>query len=131
MDRIMCRTEVVALCENSNDLKVALFNKRLVLEIDPACPKEILFKKITALLKRVPNKKARRINTKAWASHRILVLYDLKLMGYEFSKERKQLAAWLFPEINSDKQRGYKFDRAKEYLDEALSSLNTIRAQAA
>jgi hypothetical protein len=51
--------------------------------------------------------------------------------GYDFSKERKQLAAWLFPEIKGDKRRGYKFDRAIEYLNAALSSLNGIRAQAA
>jgi hypothetical protein len=130
MDQIMCRTDVVAVCETQNDLEVAHFNRRLVLEIDPACPDEILFKEIATLLKRVRHGKARRINTKAWGAHRILALYDFKLLGYDFSKERKQLAAWLFPEINDDKQRGDKFDRAIEYLEAALSSLNTIRAQA-
>jgi hypothetical protein len=130
MDRIMGRTEVVALCNTPNDLEIARFNKRLVLEIDPACPQEILFEKIAALLKRTQNEKARRINTKAWAEHRIIALYDLKLEGYDLSKERKQLSEWLFPEINDDKRRGDKFDRAVKYLKAALSSLNTIRAQA-
>jgi hypothetical protein len=131
LDHLMCRSDVVAECKTKDDLEVAHFNGRLVLEIDPDCPDEILFEKIATLLKRVRNGKARRIKTKAWAAHRILALYDLKLMGYDFSKERKQLAAWLFPEINDGKQRGDKFDRAIKYLKAALSSLNTVRAQAA
>jgi hypothetical protein len=77
----MARTEVVTLCNTPYDLEIARFNGRLVLEIDPDCIDEILFKKIAALLKRVRSGKARRINTKAWAAHRILALDDLKLMG--------------------------------------------------
>jgi hypothetical protein len=100
-----------------------------VLEIDPNCPDEILFEKIATVLKRARNKPARRINTKAWAEHRILALYDLRLMGYDLSKDRKQLAAWLFPEINNEKPRGDKFDRANEYLKAAMASLNALRAQ--
>ena len=41
MDRIMCRSEVVAECKTETDLKVARFNGRVVLEIDPACPNEL------------------------------------------------------------------------------------------
>ena len=125
----MCRSEVVAECKTETDLKVARFNGRVVLEIDPACPNELLFQKIGAVLDRARNRKARRINTTAWAEHRILALYDLKLMGYDLSKERKQLAAWLFPEIDGEKPRGDKFDRAKEYLDGAIALLPTLRAQ--
>ena len=95
MDRIMCRTDVVAVCTTSDDLEVAQFNGQLVLEIDPACLDEILFEKIATELKRVRNGKSRQISTKGWAKHRILALYDLKLRGYDVSKDRKQLSAWL------------------------------------
>jgi hypothetical protein len=73
-DGLMCRTDVVAVCNTSDDLEVAHFNGRVVLEIDPNCPDEILFEKIATVLKRARNKPARRINTKAWAEHRILAL---------------------------------------------------------
>jgi hypothetical protein len=125
----MCRTDVVAICNTQDDLEVAHYNGRVVLEIDPACPDEILFKKIAIVLKRARKGKSRRINTRAWEKHRILALYDLKLMGYDLSKDRKQLAAWLFQEISDEKRRGDKFDRAIKYLGAALSSLKTLRAQ--
>ena len=129
LDRMMRRTDVVAACKNADDLEIARFNGRVVLEIDPACPDEILFEKIATLLKQARKKAPRRVNTKAWEEHRILALYDLKLEGYDLSKERKQLAKWLFPEMNDEKARGYKFDRAKEYLDAAIALLPTLRAQ--
>jgi hypothetical protein len=131
LDRVMCRTDVVAVCNTPDDLEVAHFNARLVLEIDHACPDEVLFNKIATELKRVRNGKSRRNRTRPWREHRILALYDLKLMGYDLSKDRKQLAAWLFPEINDEKRRGDKFDRAIKYLKAALSSLNTLRTQTA
>jgi hypothetical protein len=45
IDRFMCRNDAVAECKTEDDLKVARFNGRIVLEIDPACPNDILFKK--------------------------------------------------------------------------------------
>lgn len=128
MDRILCRTDVVAVCNTQDDLAVARFNGRIVLELDPTCPHEKLFRKITEHL---PSRAARQINTKAWAKHRILVLYELKLMDYDASKNRKQLAMWLFPEIKDARRRGDKFDRAVEYLEVAVASLNALRAQSA
>jgi hypothetical protein len=50
-------------------------------------------------------------------------------MGYDLSKDRKQLAAWPFPEINNEKRRGDKFDRAIGYLKAAMASLKALRAQ--
>jgi hypothetical protein len=129
MDRIMCRTNVVAECKSETDLEVAKFNGRIVLEIDPACPNDLIFKKIGAMLDQTRKRPARRINAKHWADHRILVLYEFKLMGCDLSKARKQLAAWLFPDIHSEKTRGDKFDRAKQYLNEAISLLPALRAQ--
>jgi hypothetical protein len=136
MDRIMCRVDVVAECKTANDVKIAQFNGRVVVEIDPAAPKDLLFSKIGTLhdargtsIEGTKLHLARRINVTPWKEHRILALYDLKLMDYDLSAERKQLAAWLFPEIDNEKKRGDKFDRAKEYLEAALASLNTLRAQ--
>jgi hypothetical protein len=129
IDRLMCRTDVVVECKTAEDLEIARFNDRIVVEIDPACPNDMLFDKIAALLDRVRSENVRRINTKPWREHRILSLYDLKLSGYDLSSERKQLALWLFPEIGDEKQRGDKFDRAKELLKAALASLGVLRAQ--
>jgi hypothetical protein len=129
LDRMMCRTDVVAVCNTADDMKVAHFNGRLVLEVDPLCPPELVFQKIAIVLKQARRSTPRRINTKPWVHHRILALYDLRLLGYNLTKERKQLALWLFAEIRNEKARGHKFDRAKKYLDEALSSLTTLRAQ--
>jgi len=138
MDRIMCRTDVVAECKTADDVKIAHFNGRVVVEIDPAAPNDLLFSKIAtlldarrALIEGAKLRLARRINVTPWKEHRILALYDLRLLGYDLSRERKQLAAWLFPEIPDGKHRGDKFDRAREYLETALASLNTLRAQSA
>lgn len=128
MDRAMCRTNSVAECKDETDLEVARFNKRIVVEIDPNCPDNLLFKQITTILHQTRKRHARQINTKHWVEHRILVLYDLELMGYDRSKNRKQLAQWLFPKISSQKAQGEKFDRAKQYLDEAKDLLPTLRA---
>jgi hypothetical protein len=127
LDRLMCRTDVVVECNTPEDLKIAQFNGRLVVEIDPTCPNEIVFDKISALIGRV--RSIHDQNTKAWKNHRILALYDLKLLGYDLSMDRKQLALWLFPEISGEKNRGDKFDRATECLEAALASLRTLRAQ--
>jgi uncharacterized protein (UPF0128 family) len=130
MDRIMCRVDSVAECKNAQDLDVAHYNGRVVLEIDPACPNDTLFKKIKVILEHVRDRSPRKLNTRSWAEHRILALYDLKLMGYDLSKERKQLSLWLFPEIEDEKARGDKYDRATELLASALNALPTLRAQA-
>jgi hypothetical protein len=64
-DRLMCRTDVVAVCNTPEDLEVARFNGRLVLEIDPHCPDETLFEKIATELNRTRKKKPHRMNTRA------------------------------------------------------------------
>jgi hypothetical protein len=127
LDRLMCRTNVVAECKTPEDLKIARFNGRLVIEIDTECPIEIVLDKISAIIDGV--KSIRERNTNAWKNHRILALYDLKLGGCDFSADRKQLALWLFPEIGDQKTRGDKFDRATECLEEAVASLGILRAQ--
>jgi hypothetical protein len=85
IDRLMCRTDVVAECKTLEDLEVARFNGRLVVEIDPAAPNDLLFPKIDTLLgarralfEEAKLRPARHINTAPWKEHRILALYDLK-----------------------------------------------------
>jgi hypothetical protein len=129
MDQVMCRAYAVAECKDETDLEVARFNKRIVVEIDPNCPDNLIIKQITAILDQTRKRHARQINTKHWTEHRILVLYDLELMGYDRSKNRKQLAQWLLPKISSQKAQGDKFDRAKRYLDKAKDQLPALRAQ--
>jgi hypothetical protein len=130
MDRLMCRTEPVAKVKTPLDLKVAQFNGRLVLEVDPDCLKSVLFLKIEDFLEAAGEEKrkpSRHISFKAWSSHRILTLSDLQFMGYDPGRRRKQLAKWLFPEIADLMARGDKYDRARELLTEALAVLTTLR----
>jgi len=129
IDHMMCRDEIVRECKTNVELEIAQHNNRIVLSIDPACPDAILYSEIMKAIKTIKDRIIRSINTTAWTEHRILALYDLKLMGYDLSNERKQLAAWLFPEIQKPKARGDKFDKAKKYLDGAISSLDIMRAQ--
>ena len=131
MDRLMCRTEPVAKVETPLDLKVAQFNGRLVLEVDPDCLKGVLFQKIEDFLEAAREEKrkpSRHISFEAWANLRILTRYDLHLKGYDLKRRRKQLAKWLFPEIDNPKARSDKYDRARKSLKDALAALPTLRA---
>jgi hypothetical protein len=64
-----------------------------------------------------------------WRSHRIIELHELRLQGYNPQKQRKQISYWLFPELNDQRKRGEKLDRAVELLDEALAGTRVIDAQ--
>ena len=125
----MCRTAPVAMCKTVTDMEVAQFNGRLVLEIDPACPPTQLHRLIDDQIVRFRDKKARQSNRKPWVKYRILALFDLLNAGYDPSSQRKQLAAWLFPEVKSLKARGDSFDRAREVLDQAISTIPALRVQ--
>jgi len=61
--------------------------------------------------------------------HRIVELHELRLKGYDPQKQRKQLAAWLFPEQKNQRARGEMLDRAVELLDDALAAARAIDAQ--
>jgi hypothetical protein len=133
MDRLMCRTEPVAKVETPLHLEVAQFNNRLVLEIDPMCLKDVLFKKIEDFLQAARKQKqrpSRHIPSEAWRNHRLLTLHSLQLAGYDLRRSRKQLAEWLFPEIANPKARGDKYDRACKLLTAALAALPTLRTWA-
>ena len=130
MDRLMCRAEPVAIVETALDLKVAQFNSRLVVEIDPGCLPKELYEKIGELLASARNQKPslHHVQPEAWASHRILALFDLELHGEDL-QNRKQLALWLFPEVKGEKARGDRYDRACELLERAKDVLSVLRAQ--
>ena len=103
-------TQPVAKVETPEDLNVARFNSRLVLEVDLDCLDDVLFQKIKEFLKvareRRNENRVAAYRSRPWSSHRILTLYDLQLNGYPLRRGRKQLAKWLFPEIADPKARG-------------------------
>jgi hypothetical protein len=66
---------------------------------------------------------------KQWREHRVVFLHHLRLNGHDPGKARKQLAAWMFPEIKDPRKRGLKLDRAVELLDEALAAARMIDVQ--
>jgi hypothetical protein len=65
----------------------------------------------------------------AWRVHRIVELHELRLKGYDPRKERKQMAAWLYPDQKNQRKRGEMLDRGVELLDEALAAARVIDAQ--
>jgi hypothetical protein len=65
----------------------------------------------------------------AWRVHRIVELHELRLKGYDPRKERKQIAAWLYPEQKNQHKRGEMLDRAVDLLDGALTAARAIDAQ--
>lgn len=127
-DREMCRSQPVAQVVTERDLAVAHLNGRIIIEIDPGCLPEVLNEKVatlvaTTLKNRKVRKPSRHFSLEALASHGILALFALQMRGYDLSKERKQLAAWLFPKIEGEKARGDYYDRARELLYEAFALL--------
>jgi hypothetical protein len=128
MDRLMCRAEPVAVVETAQDLKIAQFNSRLVVELDLGCQPKILHEKIEELLASARNQKPslHHVKPEAWAKHRILALFDLELHGEDL-QNRKQLALWLFPEVKDEKARGDRYDRACELLKRAKAALAILR----
>jgi hypothetical protein len=64
-----------------------------------------------------------------WRKYRIVHLHKLLLNGNDLPKDRKQLAALMFPEEKDPRKRGQMLDRAKELLDEAFAAQRMIDAQ--
>jgi hypothetical protein len=77
-----------------------------------------------------PNKPGNiAISMNAWRVYRIVELHEFRLKGYDPRKERKQMAAWLYPEQKNERKRGEMLDRAVELLDEALAATRVVDAQ--
>lgn len=128
MDRLMCRTEPVAVVADELDLKIAQRNNHLVVEIDVNTHDDELNRLLKlAIAAARGSKKPRRHQFEVWSEHRILALLDLQIGGCDPDKDRKQMARWLFPEVVDDEQRGQKFDRARKYLADAGEGLNSLR----
>ncbi|TLG72786.1 hypothetical protein [Methylocystis sp. B8] len=128
IDRFMYRTEPVAVVRDAKDLRIANCNDRLVVEIDVNVHDDVLIRSLKAVIDGRRAQRPRRSRFSAWTDHRILALFDLRLMGYNLDGERTQLALWLFPEIENAEVRGRKFDRARGYLDDAIASQDSLRA---
>ena len=69
------------------------------------------------------------VTIEQWRVHRIITLHELRLAGHDPRKNRKQLAAWMFPEVKDQRRRGLMLDRAVELLDGALAALAILDAQ--
>jgi hypothetical protein len=66
---------------------------------------------------------------RAWRDHRILALAECIHIGNSPRKDRKQLAAWLFPEIKDQTERGKKLDKAAKLLEQLRASVRVIDSQ--
>src|SRR5271165_4332158 len=103
MDRLMCRTEPVAKVETPLDLKVAQFNGRLVLEVDPDCLEDVLFQKIKGLLKDARKEKIEDLLNAA-------------------RKEKKKIEYWL-TDAHTDPAELANLLKEKEKIEEEIEDL--------
>jgi hypothetical protein len=143
INKLLARPAPVRQVTSQEDAAHDLALGRIVITVDPHAPD--LADKLKAEAKKIrrahplPIKNRGHQGTNAagineskmqqWSKHRLVELYDLMLMGYDPVKDRKKMAAWLFPEIRNPQGRGKKLDRAAKLLNEALDSVRMIDAQ--
>jgi hypothetical protein len=146
INRFLCRPAAVSIVENTDDAAHYLKLKMILIAVDPNTPNlaSRLKEQARAIRKRHPLSPRKRKGRPSglednfgiddqdlnqWRNHRIISLLDLILMGFDPSKERKQLAFWLFPEIEDQDARGKKFDNARKHLDQARAASRIVDAQ--
>jgi hypothetical protein len=146
INRFLCRLPPVSQIESMEDAQHALRLKMILIAVDPNTPdlESQLIAQARAVRTKhpLPIKKQRgRPNDSTdipgidenkvdqWRLHRIVSLHDCRLKGYDPRKDRKQLAAWMFPEEKEPRKQGQMLDRSAELLDEALLAQRVIDAQ--
>ncbi len=144
INKFLCRPSAVSEISSKEDADQVLRLGMILIAIDPNTPNlvERLSAVVKAIRKRHPLKKQRGRPSKApdvpgigldtvgrWRDHRIVALHDLRLRGYDPRKDRKQLAAWMFPEQKDQRKRGQMLDRSRRLLDEALAGVRSLDAQ--
>jgi hypothetical protein len=145
INKFLCRPPAVSQITSKEDAIHALRLGLILIAVDPHAPNladklNIEAKKIRAKYPLPIKPRGRPSDSidvvgidankvEQWRIHRIVALHELRLKGYDPRKERKQLAAWMFPEIRDKRKRGLKLDRAVELLDEALAATREIDAQ--
>jgi hypothetical protein len=146
INAFLCRPPAVAQIDSAEKADHALRLGMILIVIDPNTPD--LTKRLGIEAEKIrkahplPIKKRRGRPNKvgdiaittleilsAWSAHRIVELHELRLRDYDPQKQRKQLAAWLFPEQKNQRGRGEMLDRAVELLDDALAGARVIDAQ--
>ena len=110
----MGRPSAVRQIATAEDAERALNLGFVLIAVDPNTPNimERLSTEAKAIranhplpLERSPGRPSRSIDihiddakVQRWRDHRIVALYDFRLMGHHPSSQRKQVAAWMFPE---------------------------------
>jgi hypothetical protein len=143
INKFLCRPPAVRQVTSKEDAEHDLALGRTLISVDPYTPD--LADKLTAEAKKIRRAHPLPIKNRGhqganaagitknkvlqWRAHRLVELCDLKIMGYDPAEHRKQIAAWLFPEISNQEGRGKKLDRAVKLLNEMLKSMGMIDAQ--
>jgi hypothetical protein len=144
-NRFLVRLDPVTIVEDEETAKHALLLDMVLIGVDPNVPdlerrlrkvgKEIRERHPLPLKARGRPRKSGDIGgvsdaeVCAWRDHRVLALRKLEHKGYNLSKDRKQLAGWLFPKIKDQVKRGHKFDKAVELLEQLCDCHRVIDAQ--
>jgi len=146
INKFLCRPPAVSQIDSTQNAEHALRLGMILIAVDPNTPDlaERLLTETTKIWQQhpLPVKKGRgrpsdstnvagidANKVEEWCTHRIVALHLLRLNGYDPRKRRKQVAAWMFPEIEDQRKRGGKLDRAEKLLDEALAAARVIDAQ--
>jgi hypothetical protein len=146
INRFLCRPSGVSQIESAEQADNALRLGMILIAVDPNTPDlarrlgaeaEKIRKAHPLPIKKPPGRPSGTTDLvgidanklEQWRAHRILALHELRLSGYDPTKDRKQIAEWMFPEIKDQRKRGSKLDRAVEFLDEALAAARVIDAQ--
>jgi hypothetical protein len=146
INAFLCRPPAVGQIDSPEDVDHALSLGMILIAVDPNTPD--LAKRLGTEAEKIrkthplPIKKPRGRSSKsanvssigldtvgAWRTHRIIELHELRLRGFDPRTQRKQLAAWLFPEHQNPQARGKMLDRSVELLDEALAAVRVIDAE--
>jgi hypothetical protein len=146
INRFLCRPPAVSQIGSVKEADHALRLNYILIVVDPNTPNieqrliaeaKTIRKKHRLHLKRSPGRPrfssadttspdARKVQQ--WRDHRIVTLHDLRLNGYDPRKQRKQVAALMFPEIGHGRTRGRKLDQAVKLLDDFLAAARPIEA---
>jgi hypothetical protein len=146
INKFLCRPQPVSQIGSIEDAEHALRLGMILIAVDRNTPnlKERLYEEAKAIRKKYPlpinNQRGHPGDpadvggfdagkVRQWRAHRIISLHELLLKGYDLHKDRKQLAAWMFPEQKDQRKRGLKLDRSAELLNEALVGQRVIDAQ--
>jgi len=146
INRFLVRPEAVCIVGTEDAARHALHLGMILIAVDPNVPDLAARLEQTAKAirqshpvpaARPPGRQAKtgdidgfhEGDVRQWRDHRILALLDLVLVGHDPRSERKQLAAWLFPEIEDLRARGKKLDHAIKLLNALRAAVRVIDAQ--